>query len=196
MRADLDVIADLVEPGARVLDLGCGDGQLLETLIARGSGGLGIEISDDDFFACMERGVPVLQGDIDEGLDDIESDSFDVVILSLTLQAVRHPALVLREMARVAPFAIVSFPNFAHWRLRTQLAVSGRMPVSPLLPYAWHETPNIRLCSIKDFEALAHAEGLRIMRRVLLDEGGAPDGRARDRAANLLAAGAVYLLAR
>lgn len=194
MRPDLDVIADLVPASARVLDLGCGDGQLLETLIARGAEGLGIEISDEDFFACLARGVPVLQADIDKGLGDIEDDSFDVVILSLTLQAVHRPALVLREMSRVARSSVVSFPNFAHWRLRTQLAVSGRMPVSPLLPYAWHETPNIRLCSIKDFEWLVQTEGLTIARRVLLDEAGHPV--RRDRGANLFAAGAVYLLQR
>jgi methionine biosynthesis protein MetW len=196
MRPDLDVIASLVPAGARVLDLGCGDGSLLQELLRRGNDGLGIEISDEGVLACLERGVPVLQGDIDAGLDDIADDSFDVVVLSYTLQAVRHPALVLREMARVAPSSIVSFPNFAHWRLRAQLAVSGRMPVSPLLPYAWHETPNIRLCSITDFEALARAEGLALERRVLLDERGAAVHRPAGRAANLLAAGAVYLLRR
>ena len=134
MRPDLDVIASLVPRGARVLDLGCGDGSLLQELLRRGADGLGIEISDEGVLACLERGVPVLQGDIDEGLGDIADDSFDIVVLSYTLQAVHRPALVLREMARVAPASIVSFPNFAHWRLRAQLAVSGRMPVSPLLP--------------------------------------------------------------
>ncbi|MGI9117539.1 MAG: methionine biosynthesis protein MetW [Gaiellales bacterium] len=196
MRADLDVIASLVPAGARVLDLGCGDGSLLEELIRRGADGLGVEISDDGVVACMQRGVPVLQDDIDEGLGDLADDSFDVVIMSLTLQAVHHPALVLREMHRVARKSIVSFPNFAHWRLRTQLAASGRMPVSPLLPYSWYETPNIRLCSIKDFEALAHAEAFAIEQRILLDEAGNREGALAERAANLLAAGAVYLLSR
>ena len=182
--------------GSRVLDLGCGDGSLLEELIRRGADGLGVEISDDGVLACLQRGVPVLQDDIDKGLDDLEDDSFDIVIMSLTLQAVHHPALVLREMNRVGRKSIISFPNFAHWRLRTQLAASGRMPVSPLLPYTWYETPNIRLCSIKDFEALARAEGFTVEERILLNEGGAREGAVTQRAANLLAAGAVYLLSR
>ncbi|MEI6624772.1 MAG: methionine biosynthesis protein MetW [Thermoleophilia bacterium] len=196
MRADHDVIASLVPVGSRVLDLGCGDGSLLEELIRRGADGLGVEISDDGVLACLQRGVPVLQDDIDKGLDDLEDDSFDIVIMSLTLQAVHHPALVLREMNRVGRKSIISFPNFAHWRLRTQLAASGRMPVSPLLPYTWYETPNIRLCSIKDFEALAQAEGFTVEERILLNEGGAREGSVTQRAANLLAAGAVYLLSR
>ena len=196
MRADHDVIASLVPVGSRVLDLGCADGSLLEELIRRGADGLGVEISDDGVLACLQRGVPVLQDDIDKGLDDLEDDSFDIVIMSLTLQAVHHPALVLREMNRVGRKSIISFPNFAHWRLRTQLAASGRMPVSPLLPYTWYETPNIRLCSIKDFEALAQAEGFTVEERILLNEGGAREGSVTQRAANLLAAGAVYLLSR
>jgi methionine biosynthesis protein MetW len=196
MRPDLDVIASLVPPGARVLDLGCGDGALLEELMRRGNDVLGVEISDDGVMACMGRGVPVLQDDIDQGLDDLADDAFDVVVRSLTLQAVHRPALVLREMARVGRRSIVSFPNFGHWRLRAQLAAKGRMPVSPLLPYAWHETPNIRLCSITDFEALARAEGLRVEQRILLDEGGSPVGGLAERSPNLLAAGVVYLLGR
>lgn len=196
MRPDLDVIASLVPPGARVLDLGCGDGALLQELMRRGNDALGVEISDDGVMACMGRGVPVLQDDIDQGLDDLADDSFDVVVMSLTLQAVHRPALVLREMARVGRRSIVSFPNFGHWRLRTQLAAKGRMPVSPLLPYAWHETPNIRLCSITDFEGLVRAEGLRVEQRILLGEGGSPLGGLAERAPNLLAAGVVYLLSR
>jgi len=196
MRPDLDVVASLVPPGARVLDLGCGDGALLQELMRRGNDALGVEISDDGVMACMGRGVPVLQDDIDQGLDDLADDSFDVVVMSLTLQAVHRPALVLREMARVGRRSIVSFPNFGHWRLRTQLAAKGRMPVSPLLPYAWHETPNIRLCSITDFEGLVRAEGLRVEQRILLGEGGSPLGGLAERAPNLLAAGVVYLLGR
>jgi methionine biosynthesis protein MetW len=195
VRPDLDVVAAMIPAGARVLDLGCGDGALLEHLLRhKRCDGLGIERSDEGFHACVARGVPVLQADIDAGLADLDAESFDVVVLSQTLQATHRPALVLAELRRVGRRGIVSFPNFGYWRLRAQLALGGRMPVSGLLPYAWHETPNIHLCTLADFEALAEAESIRVARRVLLG----PDGRRAGRAAalrpNLLAAGLVFLL--
>ena len=197
MRADLDVVAGMVEPGARVLDLGCGDGDLLAELISRrGCRGQGVELSREALHACVERGVPVVEADIDRGLPDFEDGSFDVVVLSQTLQAVRRPPLVLREMTRVGRLGIVSFPNFGHWRPRVQLLVRGKMPVTRTLPYRWHETPNIHLCTIRDFEALARAEGLTLLaRRLLRPSGGAAPGFA-SRRPNLLAAGAAYLLRR
>ena len=195
MRADLEVVADLVPQGATVLDLGCGDGSLLEHLIrARGCRGTGVEISDEGFHACLERGVPVVQGDIDQGLDGVADRHYDVVILSQTLQAVRRPAFVIEEILRVAPLAIVSFPNFGHWPLRAKLLVRGRMPDSRLLPYRWHDTPNIHLCTIADFEALVRSTGWRVDRRVLLDARGRR-ARGRSRRPNLTAGGAVYRLA-
>ena len=185
MRADLQVAAGLVPPGSEVLDLGCGDGSLLEHLMRhRGCSGSGVEISDEGFHACLERGVPVVQGDIDEGLD--------VVILSQTLHALRRPAFVLEEMMRVARLSILSFPNFGHWSLRLNLARHGRMPVSALLPYPWYETPNIHLCTIADFEDLLTQLNLSVDRRVLLDSSGRPASRSAERRANLLAGGAVY----
>ena len=195
MRADLDVVASMVEPGARVLDLGCGDGDLLaELIVGRGCRGQGVELSREALHACIERGVPVVEADIDRGLPDFEDGSFDVVVLSQTLQAVRRPPLVLREMTRVGRLGIVSFPNFGHWRPRLQLLLRGKMPVTRTLPYRWHETPNIHLCTIRDFEALARAEGLTLLARRLLGPSGAAAPALASRMPNLLGAGAAYLL--
>jgi methionine biosynthesis protein MetW len=196
VRPDLAIVAGMVPLQSRVLDLGCGDGALLEHLIRqKGCDGHGLEISDDDFHACIDRGVPVLQGDIDDGLGDFDGDSFDVVVLSMTLQATRRPAFVLREMMRVGRQGIVSFPNFGHWRIRGGLAVHGRMPVARALPHAWHDTPNIHLCTIRDFEDLIAAEGLRVARKVALDSRGrSMRGRPAERRPNLFAVGAVYLV--
>jgi len=195
VRPDLEVVAELVPAGATVLDLGCGDGSLLEHLIReRGCRGTGVEISDEGFHACLERGVPVVQGDIDQGLDGVADRHYDVVILSQTLQAVRRPAFVIEEILRVAPLAVVSFPNFGHWPLRAKLLTRGRMPASRLLPYSWHDTPNIHLCTIADFEALVRATGWRVDRRVLLDARGRQTV-GRRRRPNLTAGGAVYRLA-
>ncbi|HSI29908.1 MAG TPA: methionine biosynthesis protein MetW [Miltoncostaeaceae bacterium] len=197
MRADLDLVAQMIAPGSRVLDLGCGDGDLLAELIAsRGCRGQGVEVSREALHACVERGVPVVEADIDRGLPEFEDGAFDVVVLSQTLQAVRRPALALREVTRVGRLGIVSFPNFGHWRLRAQLLVRGRMPVTRTLPYRWHETPNVHLCTIRDFESLARAEGLTLLDRRLLDAGGGPAPARAARRPNLLAAGAAYLLRR
>ena len=197
MRADLDLVAQMIAPGSRVLDLGCGDGDLLAELIAsRGCRGQGVEVSREALHACVERGVPVVEADIDRGLPEFDDGAFDVVVLSQTLQAVRRPALALREVTRVGRLGIVSFPNFGHWRLRAQLLVRGRMPVTRTLPYRWHETPNVHLCTIRDFESLARAEGLTLLDRRLLDAGGGPAPARAARRPNLLAAGAAYLLRR
>ncbi|HSJ73622.1 MAG TPA: methionine biosynthesis protein MetW [Miltoncostaeaceae bacterium] len=197
MRADLDLVAQMIAPGSRVLDLGCGDGDLLAELIAsRRCRGQGVEVSREALHACVERGVPVVEADIDRGLPEFEDGSFDVVVLSQTLQAVRRPALALREVMRVGRLGIVSFPNFGHWRPRVQLALGGKMPVTRTLPYRWHETPNIHLCTIRDFESLARAEGLTLLDRRLLDAGGGPAPPRAERRPNLLAAGAAYLLRR
>ncbi len=187
----------MVPRGSRVLDLGCGDGALLDHLInQRACDGTGVEISDEGFHACVARGVPVMVADIDRGLADVEDAAFDVVILSQTLQATHRPALVLHEMMRVGRVGIVSFPNFGHWRLRWSLAARGRMPVSTSLPYRWFDTPNIHLCTIRDFESLLRAENLMTIRRVLLDAHGRPADGLAMRRPNLLSAGGVYLVGR
>ncbi|MEW6581940.1 MAG: methionine biosynthesis protein MetW [Actinomycetota bacterium] len=197
MRADLDIVSGLVPRGSRVLDLGCGDGALLEHLIHdHGCHGYGVEISHEGVHACIARGVPVVEADIDAGLADVDDDSFDVVILSQTLQATHRPTVVIDEMMRVGREGIVSFPNFAHWPLRVQLAVRGRMPKSRLLPYEWYDTPNIHLCTVGDFEDLVRHRGLRVARRIVLGPDGRQASPRAERRANLLAAGVVYVLHR
>jgi methionine biosynthesis protein MetW len=197
MRSDLEVVAGMVPAGSRVLDLGCGDGALLAYLIAeRDCEGHGVEIDGDDVLACIAAGVPVSEGDIEDALREFDEGAFDVVLLSWTLQTTRRPAAVLAGMMRVAPVGVVSFPNFAHWRLRAGLALRGRMPRSPTLPQPWHETGNIHVCTLADFESLATSLDLRVSERVLLGADRGPAGGAVGRAPNLMAAGAVCRLER
>ena len=173
LRIDLELIARWIEPGSRVLDLGCGDGQLLAHLRdARQCRGYGVDIADANVVECIRRGVNVIQSNLDAGLRMFPDHMFDTVVLSQTLQAMHQVENVLRDMARVARRGIVSFPNFGHWRHLTSL-LAGRMPVSKNLPYQWHNTPNIHLCTPKDFEDLARAQGFVITHRALL-AGGRP----------------------
>jgi methionine biosynthesis protein MetW len=170
LRPDLEIISDWIAPGTRVLDLGCGDGTLLRHLQeSRGVNGYGLEIAPENIVACVRNGVNVLQTDLDAGLSDFDPDSFDYVVMSQTLQAVRYPDRLLDEMMRVGHEGIVTFPNFAHWRLRYHLALKGRMPMSGALPHSWYDTPNIHLCTIHDFEALCREKGIRILQRMVLD---------------------------
>ncbi|GAB4350412.1 MAG: methionine biosynthesis protein MetW [Immundisolibacter sp.] len=170
LRIDHALIAQWIRPGSRVLDLGCGDGGLLAYLQAeRAVTGYGVEIEIDRVVRCIERGVSVIQGDLDAGLADFDTGSFDYVIMSLTLQAVYFPARLLAEMLRVGREGIVAFPNFGHISCRLQLAFGGHMPVSAALPETWYETDNIRLCTIRDFERLCHTLGIRILQRTAVD---------------------------
>ena len=186
-RATLKIIADLVPQGARVLDLGCGDGALLDHLQReRGCSGYGIEIDDANVLACVKRGVNVIQLNLDEGLSMFDDASFDVVLQIDTLQHLRNAETMLRETARVGRLGIVAFPNFAHWPNRLSI-VRGRMPVTKRLPYQWYDTPNIRVGTFKDFEVLATRNRLSI-----LDAFGLQDGRERRVLPNLTASTAVF----
>lgn len=195
MRPDLEVVSSLVPRGSRVLDLGCGQGDLLEYLGGQGCRGTGVEIDKEAFLASVRRGVAVLSLDLDSDLDAFADDSYDVVVLSQTLQTTRRPQHVLTQMARIAPAGIVSVPNFAFWRHRVELMLRGRMPVSAELPYPWYQTPNIHLSTLPDTEALMAEVGLIVKHRVLLDE---QHRRLRGNglASNARAAQAVYLVGR
>ena len=186
-RADLEIIASLVPPGSRVLDLGCGGGELLAHLQQhRGCSGYGIEIDDANVLACHQRGVNVIQLNLEDGLALFEDQSFDVVLQLDTLQHLRNTERMLRETARVGRVGIVSFPNFAHWPNRLHVA-AGRMPVTRVLPYQWYDTPNIRVGTYADFEVLARKDGLAI-----LDAFGIQAGKAVRTWPNLLASVAVF----
>ena len=168
-RIDYKLIQGLVPQGATVLDLACGEGDLLAELVReKGVQGSGVEIRQEAVEACIAKGLSVFHGDLDAGLADYPDGFFDVVILSLSLQQLRRPRMIVREMVRVGRLSIVSFPNFAHWWVRSQLFVRGRMPVSRDLPYQWWDTPNIHLCTIKDFRRLCREEGLRIQDELYL----------------------------
>lgn len=173
-RPDWNVIAGWVQPGERVLDLGCGDGALLRMLIdSRGACGYGLELDAERLLAALRNNVNVIQGDIDNGLGMFSADSFEHVVLSRTLQTVRHTQNTLREMLRVGREAVVSVPNFAYWKNRMAV-MNGRMPVSEDLPYEWYDTPNLRFFTLADFEALCGQLGIRIKSREVLDaQGGA-----------------------
>jgi methionine biosynthesis protein MetW len=166
LRSDLDVIQAWIEPGSRVLDLGCGDGTLLTNLRDNKQvNGYGLEISPDQITTCIGKGLNVIDQNLNDGLDNFADNSFDTVVMTQALQTMHAPHEVLREMLRVGKECIVTFPNFGHWKARWHLALRGRMPVSDLLPYEWYDTPNIHFCTFKDFEILCHQLGLKIRQR-------------------------------
>jgi len=169
LRPEYRIIADWISPGSQVLDLGCGDGTLLAHLRDdRQVRGYGLEIAQKNIARAIDNRINVIQTDLDAGLTEIESASFDYVVMSQTLQAVRFPERLLDEMLRVAREGIITFPNFGHWRCRLQL-LSGHMPVTPSLPNTWYNTPNIHLCTLRDFESLCHTKQIHILERTVVD---------------------------
>jgi len=170
LRFDLHLIASWIKEGARVLDLGCGEGSLLEHLARHKKViGSGIERNESRVATCIQKGLTVLQGDINEEVEDYPDDSFDNVILSQTLQQVYAPDDLIRSMLRIGKRGIVSFPNFSHWRVRLQLLTTGHAPVTRQLPYQWYDTPNIRVITLSDFRRFAREVGYRILKEVAIE---------------------------
>lgn len=203
MRQDLTHILRWVNSGARVLDLGCGDGEFLQLLREqRDADVTGIEIDDELITRAMGRGLNIIEQDLDGGLANFPDQSFDLVVMAHALQAVQHPDRVLEEMLRIGRECVVTFPNFGNWRCRLDLATRGRMPVSRFMPYSWYDTPNIHFCTVKDFETLCRNRGIRILGQHMIgpdrDGDGIPDagGALSRRWPNLFALTAIYHISR
>jgi methionine biosynthesis protein MetW len=197
LRLDLQIIAEMIEPDTRVLDVGCGDGALLDHLVhAKGVDGRGIELSQAGVNACVSHGLSVIQGDADTDLADYPTGSFDYVVLSQTLQATRDPRGVLLALVRIGRHAVVSIPNFGHWRLRLDLLLAGRVAM-PEAFHRWYDTPNIHPCTISDFVQLCDELGVRVLRSVSIDRRGRTRRSATPRPlANLVDEQAIFLLAK
>lgn len=196
MRFDLEIMQGWIDSNSHVLDLGCGDGELLYFLKhQKNVSGIGIEIDETKFNNCISRGLSVIEHNLDLGLGNFADNSFDTVVLSQTLQAVHHPEKVLAETLRVGKQCIVAFPNFGYWRCRWYLGTKGQMPVSEFMPYSWYDTPNIHFCTIRDFENLCTELNIRILDRVVTT----PTARLQGLAShwsNLFGATAIYHLSR
>jgi len=193
--ADYEQIAMLVPEGSRVLDLGCGNGQLLKMLMERkGVTGRGVDIDEENVVECIRKGLSVFQGNLDEGLADYQDKSYDYVVLNRTLQVVLKPDYVIKEMLRIGERAIVSFPNFGHWKVRLSLLLKGRMPVTRMLPFEWYNTPNIHLVTIKDFKRFCLVNGIDILNEVSLVNSRRVYDRRHRLFPNLLAEEGIFVI--
>ena len=169
LRDDLQLIYDWIPAGSRVLDLGCGDGELLAALVGhKECSGYGVEIDTDSVIEAMSRGVNVIQADLEQGLEEFGDNTFDVIVLSQTIQSMQNTEMILRGLMRVAKQAVVTFPNFGYWRNRFQIALGGHMPVSERMPYHWYNTPNIHWCTLKDFDLLCAKNNIRVLERAVM----------------------------
>lgn len=172
LRDDLQLIYDWIPAGSRVLDLGCGKGELLSALIReKNCSGYGVEIDTEGVLASMERGINVIQADLEQGLQDFDADSFDIIVLSQTIQSMQNTETILQDLTRVAKQAIVSFPNFGYWKNRLQIGLFGHMPVSERMPYQWYNTPNIHWCTLQDFDRLCAKNHIRVLERTVMTAG-------------------------
>ncbi|MDO4906353.1 methionine biosynthesis protein MetW [Neisseria sp.] len=172
LRDDLQLIYGWIPAGSRVLDLGCGKGELLSALIReKNCSGYGVEIDTEGVLASMERGINVIQADLEQGLQDFDADSFDIIVLSQTIQAMQNTETILQDLTRVAKQAIVSFPNFGYWKNRLQIGLLGHMPVSERMPYQWYNTPNIHWCTLQDFDRLCAKNHIRVLERTVMTAG-------------------------
>ena len=171
LRPDLELICEWIKPDTRILDLGCGDGALLHHLKkTRNVTGYGLEIDHENILKCVVKGVQVIQTNLDEGITEFfDENSFDYVVMTQTLQAIQYPEELLKQMMRIGKEGIVTFPNMAFWKNRIQMALGGHMPITRTLPDTWHDTPNIHLCSLKDFEDLCHSSSIKIIQRAAVD---------------------------
>ena len=188
LRDDLQLIYDWIPAGSRVLDLGCGEGELLAELVGRKNcSGYGVEIDTEGVLASIGRGINVIQADLEQGLQDFGDNSFDVIVLSQTIQSMQNTETILQDLTRVAKQAIVSFPNFGYWRNRLQIALGGHMKVNERMPYQWYNTPNIHWCTLQDFDALCAKNGIRVLERAVMT-----GSRRIDTLPNLLGSLAFY----
>ncbi len=195
LHANYNHIVPLIENGAKVLDLGCGDGTLLKKLIdEKNVYGKGIEINQENVIQSLHKGLSVIQGDIDEGLEDFSDNEMDYVILNQTLQSTQNPDFVIKEMLRVGKNAVVSFPNFAYWRIRFYLLFKGKMPKSKMLPFEWYDTPNIHLLTVRDFFDYCEKRDIKISKSILTRRGKIVNSRFKKTFADIFAEEVIFVI--